>query len=264
MMVAFFLLLAIAGAIGATIEASLGASPALVGGLTAIAFIGLAGAAARGAVDLRAPDTLSEPREARGPTPPAKAPPDTVSRGVFGNLWFAAIGAFGVLGLVPLVSLARKPGRTVRTGWSPGTRLVTADNRPVRADHLATDGIETVFPENGVNVPDSAAVLIRVEPSLLAMPPGRAGWTPAGYVAYSKICTHAGCPVALYRSASHELYCPCHQSLFNVLDGATNVGGPAPRPLPQLGLAVNAAGYLIARADFAEPVGPDDWNRTIS
>jgi len=82
-----------------------------------------------------------------------------------------------------------------------------------------------------------------------------------GYVAFSKVCTHAGCPVGLYRSTNHELLCPCHQSTFDVLDGCRPVFGPAARSLPQLPLAVNTDGYLIAQSDFTEPVGPGYWNR---
>jgi ubiquinol-cytochrome c reductase iron-sulfur subunit len=81
-------------------------------------------------------------------------------------------------------------------------------------------------------------------------------------VGYSKICTHAGCPVGLYRAAQHQLLCPCHQSTFDVLEGARPVFGPAARPLPQLPIEVDADGYLVATGDFPEPVGPSFWNLT--
>jgi ubiquinol-cytochrome c reductase iron-sulfur subunit len=255
--VAFFLALTIAGALGATVAAALGAEPAILSGALVVAFVGLAGAAAAAAIALHAPDDLEEPRVARGPSVPPPLPDDALSRGTFGRMWLAALGAFAVLGFVPLISLARKPGRRTITGWRAGVRLVDADNRPITRDRLASGGIETVFPQNGVELPDAPAVLIRVEPDLLR---GGAG-APGGYLAYSKICTHAGCPVALYRRQSHELYCPCHQSRFDVLDGAKNLSGPAPRPLPRLGIAVDAAGFLIASGDFDAPVGPDDWDR---
>jgi ubiquinol-cytochrome c reductase iron-sulfur subunit len=106
-------------------------------------------------------------------------------------------------------------------------------------------------------------MLIRLPPDVLRVAPGRAGWAPDGYVAYSKICTHAGCPVAIYRQQSYQLYCPCHQSVFDVLDAAQPVAGPATRALPQLALDVDAHGYLVARGDYDEPVGPDSWWRTI-
>jgi ubiquinol-cytochrome c reductase iron-sulfur subunit len=81
-------------------------------------------------------------------------------------------------------------------------------------------------------------------------------------VGYSKICTHAGCPVGLYRAADHSLLCPCHQSTFDVLRGAVPTFGPAARPLPQLPLDVDDQGNLVARSDFLEPVGPSFWDVT--
>jgi ubiquinol-cytochrome c reductase iron-sulfur subunit len=126
---------------------------------------------------------------------------------------------------------------------------------------VAIGGIETVFPAGRVGDPMSATVLLKLQDGLVRPQPGREGWTPGGNVAYSKICTHAGCPVAIYRSASYQLYCPCHQSVFDVLDAAKPVAGPATRALPQLALDVDAEGYLIARGDFSGPVGPDQWDR---
>jgi quinol---cytochrome c reductase iron-sulfur subunit len=257
--VAAFLALTIAGALGATVAAILGAEPAILAGALVVAFFGLAGAAASAAMALHAPDDLEEPRTARGPTAPSPIPDASVSRGAFGKLWFAALGAFAVFGFVPLVSLARKPGRRTVSGWAAGVRLVDDQNRPIARDHLVDGGIETVFPQNGVDLPDAPAVLVRIPPDVRTAVPG----APDGYLAFSKICTHAGCPVALYREASHELYCPCHQSRFDVLNGAKNVSGPAPRPLPRLIVAVDAEGYLVASGDFDAPVGPDDWNRRL-
>jgi ubiquinol-cytochrome c reductase iron-sulfur subunit len=89
---------------------------------------------------------------------------------------------------------------------------------------------------------------------------GRSDWAPEGCLAYSKICTHAGCPVGLYRAEAGELLCPCHQSTFDVYTGAVPVFGPAARPLPQLPLDVNEEGYLVAQGDFSAPVGPSFWN----
>ena len=89
----------------------------------------------------------------------------------------------------------------------------------------------------------------------------REGWTVDGIVAYSKLCTHVGCPVGLYQATSGLLLCPCHQSTFDVMDGAEPVFGPAARPLPQLPLDVDGDGYLIATGDFSDPVGPGFWDR---
>jgi ubiquinol-cytochrome c reductase iron-sulfur subunit len=248
MIVAIFLTLTIAGALGSTLAAAFGAPPSALGGALAVAFIGLAGAAGAAASALRARDDLTEPRAPHGPTHPRPLPAD-VTRPVFGRMWFAALGAFAVLGLVPLVSLARKPGRQARTGWGPGVRLVDENNQPIPHDRLVDGGIETVFPQGAAELPEAPAVLIRGD--------------DGGYRAFSKICTHAGCPVALYRRASHQLICPCHQSIFDVEDGAKNISGPAPRPLPALALDTDGEGYLIARGDFDGPVGPDDWDRVL-
>jgi ubiquinol-cytochrome c reductase iron-sulfur subunit len=91
--------------------------------------------------------------------------------------------------------------------------------------------------------------------------PGRETWGPSGYVAYSKVCTHAGCPVGLYQQSIERLLCPCHQSTFEVASGATPVVGPATRSLPQLPLTVDAGGYLRSQSDFLQPVGPGFWDR---
>ena len=92
--------------------------------------------------------------------------------------------------------------------------------------------------------------------------PGREDWTPDGYVAYSKLCTHLGCPVGLYEQELELLVCPCHQSMFNVRNGAVPQFGPAPRPLPQMPLMYNDEGYLVAMAPYDQPVGPGFWERT--
>lgn len=257
----FWLAVTIAGALVAAAAAASGRPPALFAGALALAFGGLAAAAVSAARGLHAPDDLREPRVERGPTVESPLEEGAVSRGVFGRMWLAALGAFGVLGLVPLISLARNPGRREATGWRAGLRLVDENNEPIAFDRLTAGGIATVFPQNGVDIPEASAVLIRIAPDLVngAAPGDRAA--AAGYLAFSKICTHAGCPVGLYRRQAHELYCPCHQSRFDVLDGAKNISGPAPRPLPKLALDVDAQGYLVARADFDAPVGPDDWDR---
>ena len=173
----------------------------------------------------------------------------------------AAVGALGLAALVPIRSLGPGPGRTLfRTKWTAGARAVTADGAPVTVERLPVGGILTVFPEGHTDAADSQTVLIRVEPGLLRLPGARQGWAPEGLVAYSKICTHAGCPVGLYEQRTHELFCPCHQSVFTVLDGAPAVSGPAVRALPQLPLRIEADGTIAAAGDFPEPVGPSFWN----
>lgn len=162
---------------------------------------------------------------------------------------------------VPVFSLGPAPGRSLfQTSWRSGARLAQAGGEPFRADDLPLGGVLTVFPDGDTSDPNSATLVIRVDPALLRLDPARAAWAPDGIVAYSKLCTHAGCPVGLYRSAQHVLICPCHQSEFDVLTGATPVSGPAARPLPQLPIARAGDGMFVALDDFPDPVGPSFWN----
>jgi ubiquinol-cytochrome c reductase iron-sulfur subunit len=171
-----------------------------------------------------------------------------------------AAGALGVAALFPLRSLGPRPGRSLlETSWRRGRRLVTEDGRAVRVDDVPLGGLVTVFPEGHTGAADAQAVLVRVEAGLIEPRPGREHWSPDGFLAYSKICTHAGCPVGLYEAQSHQLLCPCHQSTFDVLRHAKPVFGPAAAPLPQLPLAIDDGGYLVAGGDFSEPVGPAFW-----
>ena len=178
------------------------------------------------------------------------------------SLGLAGAG-LGVAALFPIRSLGPRPGRALlETPWRDGMRLVTEDGRLVRASDVPVGGLVTVFPESSPGSADGQAVLVRVDPGQLRPKPGREGWSPQGLVAYSKICTHAGCPVGLYQAADHSLLCPCHQSTFDVLDSAVPTFGPAAAPLPQLPLTIDAGGFVVARGDFSEPVGPSFWHRT--
>ncbi len=149
------------------------------------------------------------------------------------------------------------------TAWRRGIRLATVDGEELKAEDIVVDQLVTVFPSGSDNPADSQAVLIGTRPGLLDRsalhaPEG----TVDGLVCYSKICTHAGCPVGLYRAAVGELLCPCHQSTFDVNEGAKVLSGPTGRPLPQLPIGVDDEGYLIALGEFTEPVGPTFWNYT--
>jgi ubiquinol-cytochrome c reductase iron-sulfur subunit len=177
----------------------------------------------------------------------------------------AAIAALGVAALFPIRSLGRAPGGALfHTAWRPGSRAVDANGDPVAADAMSPGQIVTVFPEGAVGSADSQTVLIGLEPGLYHPLPGREGWAPNGIVGFSKVCTHAGCPVGLYQPNEHRLFCPCHQSVFDVLQAARPVGGPAARPLPQLPLTTDADGNIVARSDFTEPIGPGFWDRGSS
>ncbi|HEY5516269.1 MAG TPA: Rieske 2Fe-2S domain-containing protein [Pengzhenrongella sp.] len=155
------------------------------------------------------------------------------------------------------------------TMWRKGTKLtIDPSGRPIKAAdvtvgslfHVIPDGLDkTAHPLD--EKAKAIVLLVRLDPRDLTEAADRKGWSYQGIVAYSKVCTHVGCPVALYEQQTHHLLCPCHQSTFDVADGAKVIFGPAKRPLPQLPIEVDADGYLIAQSDFHEPVGPTFWER---
>lgn len=178
------------------------------------------------------------------------------------RLLTGAGASLGLALLVPLRSLGPGPEKELfNTQWRPGSRVVDAEGEPVRAEDVVPDQAITVFPEGATGSADSQAILVGTRPGLLDMS-ALAHPTVDGIVIYSKICTHAGCPVGLYRAAVGELLCPCHQSTFDVNNGAAVLSGPAGRPLPQLPIEVGPDGVLVALSDFPEPVGPSFWNMT--
>ncbi|WP_084101219.1 ubiquinol-cytochrome c reductase iron-sulfur subunit [Demequina sp. NBRC 110051] len=162
-------------------------------------------------------------------------------------------------------------GKFRHTMWAPGVRLTRdPDGTPIKAADVTIGSVFHVIPD-GLNDLDhhhkmdqkakAVVLLVRLDPKDLKIREGREDWSFDGIVAYSKICTHVGCPVALYEQQTHHLLCPCHQSTFDVSDGAKVVFGPAKRPLPQLPIAVDDDGYIVAQNDFDEPVGPSYWER---
>jgi quinol---cytochrome c reductase iron-sulfur subunit len=144
--------------------------------------------------------------------------------------------------------------------WTRGDRLVTEKGDPVSANSLQTGSSMVVYPEKHLGYVSAQTVLLRVQEKYLQLPKNRATWAPMGYLAYSRVCTHAGCPVGLFEAQNDLLLCPCHQSTFNVMDGAQPTGGPAARPLPQLPLYVDGDGNLRAGGDFTAPPGPSFWS----
>ena len=122
----------------------------------------------------------------------------------------------------------------------------------------------TAFPEGALSDGNGPVVLVRLPTTQLTSRTVDGG-AFEGVVAYSKMCTHAGCSVGLFQADQREpdtiyrLLCPCHQSLFDPLDGAEPVGGPATRPLPQLPIDVDGEGNLTATGGFPGPVGPAFW-----
>jgi ubiquinol-cytochrome c reductase iron-sulfur subunit len=178
------------------------------------------------------------------------------------RLLLAGTGALALALVFPIRSLGPNPGRTLfRTSWRKGSRLVRGNGQPIRVDELQVGGVVTVFPEGATGADDSQTLLLRPSNTPITTRPGREDWSPAGYLAFSKVCTHAGCPVGLYEHDREQLLCPCHQSTFDVLAGCQPSFGPATRPLPQLPITVDAQGYLRATSDYTEPVGPGFWNR---
>ena len=183
-------------------------------------------------------------------------------RGFLLKMLGVAGGALGLAALFPIRSLGPNPGRSLfQTKWGKGSRVVDEQGDPVRVSTLDVGGVLTVFPEGSLEVEDSQVILIRVSDENLVTKKGREDWAPEGYVAYSKVCVHAGCPVGLYQQDVKELLCPCHQSTFDVLDAARPIFGPATRSLPQLPLMIDDDGFLRSQSDFEEPIGPGFWNR---
>ncbi|HEY4433643.1 MAG TPA: Rieske (2Fe-2S) protein [Candidatus Cybelea sp.] len=166
----------------------------------------------------------------------------------------AALGTFAAALIVPIRSLGPAPGdKLFHTRWRPGKALVRQDGTPIRVDELNVDSSVAIFPDGAIDDAQSQATLIRLPPDV--------GGTASGYIAYSRLCTHAGCPVALYRASARELLCPCHQSVFDVVNEGAVLSGPADHALPRLPIEVGEDGILRARADFPEPVGPGFWER---
>lgn len=182
-------------------------------------------------------------------------------RSFLGRMLLLALGAFGAAAVFPVRSLGPAPGNALFvTPWRRGSRLVDSTGKALAESGLEVGTVVTVFPEGHVGAADAPALLINTGLGVVQPLPGRTTWSPDGFVCYSKICTHAGCPVGLYEQQTHRLFCPCHQSVFDVANGAAVLSGPAQRALPQLPIEVGPDGYLRAQGGFSEPIGPGWWN----
>ena len=273
---ALWLLLSIAGSVTFAIAYARGASAQIEGAGLAAALFGVAGALIAWSRELLPHEQVADPQHPLRSGENERA--DAVSQLVAGageitgrrtwlvRLGWSALGFLGIAALFPVRSLGPSPENHVgRSGWKAGTRLVREDGSVVRAELLEVGSVVTAFPEGQVgpdhftNMANDAIMLVRVEEGRLRMPGERRAWTPRGFVAYSKVCTHAGCPVALYREGPQQLMCPCHQSAFDVLDGGTVLFGPAARALPQLPISVDGDGTLRAGGTLSDFVGPDAW-----
>ena len=188
-------------------------------------------------------------------------------RKMLAGLLGGGLGVFSLVALFPVIrSLGPLPkGTLFHTDWKKGSYAVDQTGRRVNVGDLAVGSIVTVFPEGTENTDRGQAVdqtvLIRVSNENYTTQKGRESWGPKGYIAYSKLCTHLGCPVGLYEQELQLLVCPCHQSMFNVTNGAIPEFGPAPRPLPQLPLYIDAEGNIRAQDGYDQPVGPGFWER---
>lgn len=186
------------------------------------------------------------------------------------NTMFGALALVPLSGVVLLRDLGPLPGEKLRhTRWKKGTLLVNQNtNEPLRPEDVTVGSLTFVKPEGleeddhdfQVEIAKAAVMLVRLEPDDIK-DKQELDWSHEGIVAYSRICTHVGCPVTLYEQQTHHVLCPCHQSTFDLTDGARVLFGPAGHPLPQLRISVNEQGLLEAQGDFAEPVGPSFWER---
>ncbi|MEU2821064.1 MULTISPECIES: Rieske 2Fe-2S domain-containing protein [unclassified Streptomyces] len=183
---------------------------------------------------------------------------------------------FGALALVPLsgVVLLRDlgplPEKKLRTTmWAKGKLLVNMNTgEPLRPEHVPVGSLTFAKPEGLEEdshdflsqIAKAALMIVRIEPDDIKDKRQR-DWAHEGIVAFSKICTHVGCPISLYEQQTHHVLCPCHQSTFDLSDGARVIFGPAGHALPQLRIGVNSEGNLEALGDFDEPVGPSFWER---
>jgi ubiquinol-cytochrome c reductase iron-sulfur subunit len=261
---------AMLAALGLAVAYAVGSQPQLEGALLGTSLVGIGVGCVVWAHALLPHGPFEQPREPLASTAGERAAFEedlgregvvTRRRLLVGSL-LGALGALGVALLFPIRSLGPSPGNTLRrTPWRAGVRAVTDDGEPVRAAAVPMGGLVTVFPDGHPGSADGQVVLVRIPARDVDLPAGRRDWSVGGLLAYSKVCTHAGCPVGLFEAEQATLLCPCHQSAFDVRTGATPVFGPAARALPQLPIEIDDDGFVVAQWDFHEPIGPTYWNR---
>lgn len=202
-------------------------------------------------------------------------------RPLIGGALAGAIGMAVVPAVVMLADMGPWPTRDTRrrtiekTIWADGVELVNDETwLPIRPEHVEVGQLINAQPANlrtdyhgaeyQVEKAKAALIVVRMDPNAIKIPESRKNWHVSGILAYSKICTHVGCPISLWERQTHHLLCPCHQSTFDLGNSGAVVFGPAARALPQLPLMVNDAGNLVARSDFTVPVGPSYFERDSS
>jgi ubiquinol-cytochrome c reductase iron-sulfur subunit len=190
------------------------------------------------------------------------------------------LGALATILLPMIVGLAdlgpwptkKKRAETIeRTIWAPGVRVVNDITfEPIKPENIEIGQLINAEPANlqdlegaefQIEKAKAAAIVVRMDPNTITIPPARQGWNIGGILCYSKICTHVGCPISLWEQQTHHLLCPCHQSTFDLGDAGKVVFGPAARPLPQLPIALDSEGYIVAQRDFLVPPGPSFFER---
>ncbi|MEU6125409.1 Rieske 2Fe-2S domain-containing protein [Streptomyces sp. NPDC047123] len=186
------------------------------------------------------------------------------------NTMFGALALVPLSGVVLLRDLGPLPEDKLRhTKWAKGKMLVNMNtHEPLRPADVAVGSLTFAMPEGmsehdhdfQTQIAKAALMIVRIQPENIK-DKRELEWSHEGIVAYSKICTHVGCPISLYEQQTHHVLCPCHQSTFDLSDGARVIFGPAGHALPQLRIGVNEKGYLEALGDFEEPVGPAFWER---
>ncbi|MDG4859956.1 Rieske 2Fe-2S domain-containing protein [Streptomyces sp. T-3] len=186
------------------------------------------------------------------------------------NTMFGAMALLPLSAVVLLRDLGPLPEDKLRhTRWAKGKMLVNMNtHEPLRPSDVAVGSLTFAMPEGmsehdhdfQTQIAKAALMIVRIQPDDIK-DKRELEWSHEGIVAYSKICTHVGCPISLYEQQTHHVLCPCHQSTFDLSDGARVIFGPAGHALPQLKIGVNEEGYLEAHGDFEEPVGPAFWER---
>jgi ubiquinol-cytochrome c reductase iron-sulfur subunit len=198
-----------------------------------------------------------------------------VHRRIVRRSLLAAMALLPIPAIVLLRDLGPLPGDSLRhTLWEEGMPIVTDPGLlKVKPEDVPIGGLVSAIPEILPEVEEETGtlnerakapiILVRMDPEEIRSQQGPDGenWGYEGILAFSKICPHVGCPTALYEQTTHHLLCPCHQSTFDLADGGRVVFGPAARSMPQLPITVDDEGYLVARQDFAEPIGPSFWER---
>ncbi|MCP9959273.1 MULTISPECIES: Rieske 2Fe-2S domain-containing protein [Streptomyces] len=186
------------------------------------------------------------------------------------NTMFGALAMVPLSGLVLLRELGPLPEKKLfHTSWAKGKQLINMNTmEPLRPEDVAVGSLTFAMPEGlseedhdfNTKIAKDALMIVRIQPEDIK-DKRELEWSHDGIVAFSKICTHVGCPISLYEQQTHHVLCPCHQSTFDLSDGARVIFGPAGHALPQLRIGVNDKGFLEALGDFDEPVGPAFWER---